>query len=732
MPRLRSIALSVATTAAFAASGFAQEHFRALDPARHPQPERMLTSYLQSIAAAQLDARRRDVAAITTKAAYEQRKQRLRAAAIRMVGGLSDERNPLNSRVTGTLERDTYRVDKVVYESRPRFYVTANLYIPKTGRAPFPAVLQPVGHSTSAKNRAFYQRIAIALVKTGFVVLTYDPIGQGERRVYWDQDLGDSKAGTTTGEHSMVGWQSLLGGESVARFRIWDGMRSIDYLLSRPEVDGSKIGVTGCSGGGTMTTYIAALDDRVKAAAPACYISDWEDQLKGTGPQDAEQQFPDQLREGLNHADWIGLAAPKPYLIVSTDQDFFPLEGARKSFNEMKRIYSLYDAAAKVEWFHEPGGHGVPEASRNAICNWMKQWLRGESGPVEHGPIRTEYEEDLNATATGQVATSLGGETASTWNRKRFAGRRPDRKPLQTPDSIAALRRHLRGEIARLTRYEPSTAPLNVQQGRAIEHDGYRIRTLTYQSDAGITIPALLCGRGENGAASEKLALYLDPRGKAAAARTGGDIAQLTKLGFTVFAPDLSGIGELEFRRHDAAPWGFPQVAWLGLMVGRPLLGIRINDVIRGLDALESLGRPRGARLTAFAQGRLGPLLLHAAVVDDRLFGIGVEQSLLSYRLAGSSPIHRNLEDTILPGVLGRYDLPDLAAALAPAPLAILNSISPVGQVLLRKEAAAEFTYAAEAYAAAGATPGLRLGLRGEEEPIAEAYPLLLEAAAKK
>ena len=691
---------------ALAASLAYAQDFNALDPARHPQPERMLSSYLQSVAASQLAARRSEVAAIRDRADYEKRKDRLRAAALRMIGGLSDERNPLNARVTGTLDRDGYRVEKVIYESRPRFYVTANLYVPKTGRAPFPAILQPVGHSTSAKNRAFYQRIAIALVKTGFVVLTYDPIGQGERRVYWDQDLGDSKAGTTTGEHSMVGWQSLLGGESVARFRIWDGMRSIDYLLSRPEVDAARIGVTGCSGGGTMTTYIAALDDRVKAAAPACYISDWEDQLQGTGPQDAEQQFPDQLREGLNHADWIGLAAPKPYLIVSTDQDFFPLEGARKSFHEMKRIYTFYDAAAKVEWFHEPGGHGVPDASRNAICGWMKQWLLGKPGPVDHGPIQTEHEEDLNATPTGQVSTSLGGETASTWNMRRFGTRLPRRPALTSPIETAALRKHLQTEIVRLTRYEPSTSPLAIQTGRALDHDGYRIQFLTYQSGPGLTIPALLCGSGS------KLALYLDPRGKAAAARPGGDIAQLVKLGYTVFAPDLSGIGELVFKRHDGAPWGFPQLAWLGLMVGRPLLGIRVNDILRGLDALESLGR-RGP-VSAFAQGRLGPVLLHAAVLDDRLAAIAVEQSLLSYRLAGASPLHRDLEDTILPGVLGRYDLPDLAASLAPRPVTIVNSVSPTGRLLLRQEAVAEYGYARHA----------RLALRGEDEPLAVAYAL--------
>ncbi|MFN7922353.1 MAG: CocE/NonD family hydrolase [Bryobacteraceae bacterium] len=692
------------------------QDFLALGAAAEPAPERMLAAYLKSAAARQLAERKAEVAAIGTKEAYERRKERMRQAALSMIGGLDDPRTPLNARVTGTLVRDGYRVEKLVYESRPRFFVTANLYVPTTGRGPFPAILHPVGHSTSAKNRAFYQKISIALVKTGFVVLIYDPIGQGERRIFWDPALGDSKVGGTTQEHSMIGWQSVLGGESVARYRIWDGMRGIDYLLTRPEVDRDKIGVTGCSGGGTLTAYIAALDDRVKAAAPACYISSWEQQLEGTGPQDAEQQFPDQLVKGLNHADWIGLAAPKPYLIVSTDQDFFPLEGARASFQEMKRIYGLYDAEAKIDWFHEPGGHGVPTASREAICTWMKQWLRGEPGAVKQPEPETEHEEDLNVTPTGQVASSLGGETASTWNMRRFASRVPARPALRTKEDATRYAASIRKKMPALTRYRASSASLDLQHTGRTEHQSFPVELLRYRSDDGLLIPAALCGTGP------KSAMYLDPRGKAAALK-GPDVAELVKLGYTVLVPDLSGIGEVAFRRYDTAPWGYPQVAWLALMTGRPLVGIRMNDIVRSVDALRELGKPADA-VVAIAQGRLGVGLLHAAAVDSRIHPI-VEQSLVSYRAAATNPIHRDLEDAVVPGVLGSYDLPDLAAAIAPRPLTIANAISPNGRLLLRAEARREYEFAAQAYRAAGAAGNLEIGLRKEGETLASAYPLL-------
>ncbi|MBL8214148.1 MAG: acetylxylan esterase [Bryobacterales bacterium] len=674
------------------------EDFKALDPSVHPTPQAMLSSYLQRIAQQQLATRRRQVETIATRDAYEARKRRIRAAALRMIGGLPDPRTPLNPRTTGTLTRDTYRVDKVVYESSPRFFVTANLYVPK-GPGPFPAVLQPVGHSVTAKNRAFYQKIAIALVRQGFVVLTYDPIGQGERRIYWDNDLGDSKVGGTTTEHSMVGWQSLLGGETVARYKIWDGIRSIDYLQSLPIVDKENIGVAGCSGGGTLTTYIAALDDRVKAAAPACYITSWEDQLQGTGPQDAEQQFPDQLLEGLDHADWIGLAAPKPYLILSTDQDFFPLEGARKTFAEMKRIYTLYDAAIKVAWFHEPGPHGVPDASRLALVNFMRRWLKGQGDPVAEPPFQTEHEEDLNATPTGMVATSLGGETASTVNVARLRALAPKR-PL-TPTAV-------RDAVLRLTRYQPSNAPLQLRRARRTPQG---VELLTFDSAEGLTIPAALATPAGQ---SRGTVLLLDPRGKAAAFGPQGDATALATAGYTVLAPDLSGIGEVAFARTPSAPWAYPQLASLALMTGKPLLGIRINDLIRAIDALKDLGALPPSGVTVIAKGKLSPVALHAAVLDPRIARVILEDALVSYAAIGASAIHRDIEDAVLPGVLASYDLPDLAAALAPRPVTLTNARSPVGRLLLRREAAAAYPSA-----------NVNAVLRREGESLLESYPTL-------
>ncbi len=185
------------------------------------------------------------------------RQKRLRERYREMLGELP-EKTPLNAMVTGTVEGDGYRIEKVIYESRPRHRVTANLYVPTTGDRPWPGVLVACGHSENAKAWDKYQAVSALMAKNGLVALCYDPICQGERH----QLLEAPRHGTTT--HTLLNVGSLFVGRSVVGYEAWDGVRSIDYLLSRPEVDGGKpVGMTGTSGGGTQTVFLMALDDRI-------------------------------------------------------------------------------------------------------------------------------------------------------------------------------------------------------------------------------------------------------------------------------------------------------------------------------------------------------------------------------------------------------------------------------------------------------------------------------------
>ncbi|MCW5978298.1 MAG: acetylxylan esterase [Bryobacteraceae bacterium] len=677
-------------------------------------PAEMLRGFLLGLADEHLAARRAAIAELKTPEQIAARQEYVRSTFLKMLGGLPDERGPLNLRRTGTLDRGDYRIDKIVFESLPNFFVTANLYVPKTGSPPYPAVLQPLGHSENGKAAAGYQSLGVGLAKNGFVVLAYDPIGQGERTIFYHEAIRGSLVGSSTREHQMVGIQSLLAGQSVARYRVWDGVRAIDALESLPEVDRERIGIAGCSGGGTLTTYLLALDQRIKVAAPACYISAWEEQIRGTGPQDAEQQFPGQLEAGINHGDFLIAFAPKPLLICSTTDDFFPIEGSTRTLVEMKRIYEALGAPGKVDRYVGPGGHGMRQDTREAIYSWMNHWLRGAPRqPVAEPAHKVEYDEDLYATATGKVATSLGGETASTWNIKSFAGIRPAALPAA----------ELREAVTKLTRYQKPAGALNIRSQSRSTGVGKEIEYLVYDSEPGRYAPALLC-LPSSGSGAKQAILYVDQGGKEAGFASNGDARALCEAGHPVLAVDLAGLGETGSEKGGYSPewFGGDNLTWMALMDGRTLTGLRMGDIVRGLDVLAERGL-LGAGVLGVARGTAGVGLLHAAAIDSRLSGLLLDEPLVSWRAIAETPVHRRIFDAVVPGVLGVYDLADLAAAIAPRPVSLLNVRSPLGDRLLLAEARKPYETASRAYRAANAEGAFRVGLRRFGEPLAQTLP---------
>lgn len=290
--------------------------------------------YFCNIAFEQLDEREKDISSLKSKEDWIKRQELVRDKLLKLIGPFP-EKTPLNARVTGALKREDYRVEKVIFESIPGYYVTAALFIPEKINGKAPAILNAIGHSTQSFRRDIYQHVIINLVKKGFVVLSYDQIGQGERLQYYDEELGKSRLQSTS-EHSYPGGQCFISGYSPAKYFIWDGIRGIDYLLTRKEVDPDRIGMTGLSGGGTSTAFTAAIDDRILAAAPTCFITNYKYLFKSRGPQDAEQNLYHFISEGLDHADLIELRAPKPTLIVSTIRDFSVFRVLERLFGKQK------------------------------------------------------------------------------------------------------------------------------------------------------------------------------------------------------------------------------------------------------------------------------------------------------------------------------------------------------------------------------------------------------------
>jgi cephalosporin-C deacetylase-like acetyl esterase len=663
-------------------------------------PGQQLTRYLTAIGQKQLEERRREVAQIKTREQAEQRRKAVREKLLRLMGGLPDYRGPLNVKHYGTLDRGDYRIEKIAYESMAGFHVTANVYVPARGSGPFPAVLMPVGHGRDGK--AGSRTVATGLVLKGFIALAYDPPGQGERLQYWDPAAGASRVGGPTDEHSHANGHTMLIGDNVARYFIWDGMRGIDYLLTRKDVDPKRIGCTGCSGGGTITTYIAALDDRVAAAAPACYTNSWEELLPARGPQDAEQTFVNFLSEGLNFGDYALLFAPKPWLIVSTIEDFFPLEGARQTYEEARRFYRLYGAQDRIAWHVGPGPHGTPQPSREAIYAWFIKWLKNGQGDEGEPAVKPEAPQNLLVTATGQVNTALGSETIHTLNRKRAADL--IRKSAPEPARLAA-------EVRRLAvvGVQPGGAPPPVTVHRSVSRPGYRIDILSLESEPGIRLPGLLL-TPEGGAAKPAI-LVADSRARQETAAPGGDLENLAKAGYIVLALQLRGLPETPPARSGAS-WGGYGASFRAYVVGKTLPGMRIEDVLRAVDYLASRPDVDRAKIAAFGQGAQGVPVLHAALLDPRIGRVVLQETPAMYRMAVEEALHRNLYEVAIPGVLRSYDLDDIVLRLSPRAVTLIDPVDQLGDPARMDELRKQF----------GAAGHVRLESRGGR-PLSGYFP---------
>src|SRR5438093_1630587 len=683
----------------------------------------MLPNYLNRIAISLLEQRKRTVSQISAAAEVARRKAYIRERMLSALGGLP-ERTPLNPRVVGVLDRDGYRVEKVIFESQPQFYVTGNLYVPKSGQPPYPAVLFPLGHERGGKPNPDWQHVLVSLARRGFVAFTWDTLGQGERAQFYDTDLEASKLGETgyTTEHTMIGAQCLLAGDNIARYTIWDGIRALDSLLSRREVDATRGACTGNSGGGTHTAYLSALDDRMGVAAPSCFITSWQRLLESIGPQDAEQCLPPFLKDGLDHADFIYAFAPKPYIILSAIRDFFSISGARETYAETGHLYSLLEEPQKLAMFEADNTHGFSLPRRLAAYNWLSRWLKGSEDLAPEQEVKVEDEEVLRCTPSGQVATSLGGETVFSLNTKRVEQNKPQHVPLINATAVSANRTEMQRGVRRLIAFEPGTSPLNVKPFGQIEGDGYVMEKFIYESEPGIIVPAVLFVP-KTSEGRKPAVVYVNDRGKSAGASEGA-VNQLVKRGFVVLAMDMRGCGETRPPQNPDESnetyryFGQYDSAMRALLVGKTLVGMRAEDISRGVDLLASRPEVDAARIYGFGVGPGALTLLHEAVLDERLKVLALVGILDSYESVTTHRIHRNIYESLVPGALKVYDLRDLVAAIAPRPVWIVDAVDPLGKRVQTEEVRKEYARSLEAFKALGAPMAIHLKSRKPNEGI--------------
>ena len=650
----------------------------------------------------------------------------VRETFTQLLGGLP-ERTPLNPRRVGTLCRDGYSVEKILFESRPNFCVSANLYLPAGRRAPAPAVLIPCGHAREGKAYPEYQRLAQALVKQGFIALIYDPLGQGERSQYWDYPKGDSRIGLCCPEHEYAGTQSLLVGVNLAAYRIWDGMRALDYLCTRDEVDVTRLGCTGCSGGGTLTTYLFALDERIRAAMPVCYVTSREAWLATGMIADAEQVQDHAIERGIDHSDLLIAGAPRAIRIGAASRDFFPIEGTRRAMDELKRMYALLDAEVALDLFVAEGEHGYSQPLREAACQWFHLWLgekgtrnlfceapEGEKVPgtfFPEPPTEPEAAEELWCAPDGQVNT-LGSRTVFCFTRERALTLPPAPPELASRGEAEEWQGELRSRLRELLNVPAGPGAPRCDQLGVLYRGKCGIEQLTFQSERGITIPALLFVPDREPQKWPGI-VYVHEAGKEAEAGPTGTIQMLAGEGNVVLALDVRGIGEAH--SIGAIPGDYAFMGTDGYhfyqygMLGHTLFGRRVHDVLRALALLAERPEVDADRLSIVGQGSGGLLALFAAALDGRVATAVCCQSLLAYRDIAAHEFHSWRPPDFVSGILPVCDLSEVAACVAPRRLVLAGPVDHMRRRVSQSDAEAAYAFAQRIYELFGAEENLVL-----------------------
>lgn len=599
-------------------------------------------------------------AKVKTKADAEAYVREVRAACAACFGTLP-AKTPLNAKTTGKLERDAYTVEKVTFESRPGFVVTANLYVPKGAKGKRPGVVGSCGHSTTGKAEPAYQSFAQGLARMGYVALIFDPIGQGERLQYAHLPKGP-RPGIGVGEHLLAGNQQFLVGEFFGAWRAWDGIRSLDYLLSREEVDPKHVGITGNSGGGTMTTWLCALDDRWTMAAPACFVSTFRRNFENELPQDTEQCPPGALAAGLDHSDFLACMAPKPVAILAQEKDFFDVRGAEESLARLKPLYKLLGAEDNVSLHVGPTGHGFSVENREAMYRWFNR-ATGISDAKTEPKLTIEKDEDLWAAPGGKVS-ELKSRTVWSFTRDRAE---TVAKRKKAPDLSRAV-------SAALKLPERAGAPeyrvLRPVSGRKYP----KVHATTYVVETEAPAVAVVYRLGDEAhlarptKSDAPAILYVSHQSADAELRDEPLLAELVKAepGAAFYACDVRGIGE---SRPDTCgtnqflnPYGSDYFhAIHGLMLNRPYAGQKAHDVLRVLDWLADIGH-KEVHLVAKGWGAIPATF--AALLHTSVTRVTLKNALSSFAAVAESEVYGWPLSCFVPNALATFDLPDCYAAL--------------------------------------------------------------------
>ncbi len=581
------------------------------------------------------------------------------------------ERTPLNAKITGKLEYEKYTIEKLIFESQPGFYVTANLYVPKGREFPVPGVVFPLGHSDVGKSRDNYHMSGLGLVLKGYVVLVYDPIGQGERSEYINED-NDWLVHVGVDQHWYVGRPAFLANWTLSGLRTWDGIRAVDYLVSRPEVDGNKLAAVGCSGGGQMALLITAVDERIKVCAASHPGGPMENAYL-TG-----KRLPDK--------EIYSLIPPRPLrIIVGIESLEEPRH--REYLEDMQLFYEGLRAGKQTaEIDVVPGPHSMNRSNRESAYEWLNKWFDKEKEGKAEDDLKVEKEEDLWSTESGNALASLGSETGQTLNAKRA------RQIYNSNKDFNVLKENIAERIGLYNSGDASLLKVKTYDLNGIQD--LTVEKLSFESEEDVIIPSLLI-KPQKIKSDSPIYFYVSENGKPIGYQSPNLPFLLAKEGYIVFAVDVRGTGETsptpsfssnQFTGYTPMLRVHDDLAIQSSEFGQTTLGMRTRDIIRGIDFIKSREDLSNRRIITIGEGLGGLWTLVAAVYDERINNIVTVGTLPSYMPLLENKYYNNVWGYFwVPGALKDFDIPDLAALNASKQQLWIDPVNELGNTSLEK-----------------------------------------------
>ncbi len=602
--------------------------------------------------------------ALKTPADIQARQARMRDLFIESLGGLPPSDTPLNPRIIGTVECNGFRIERIIFESRPKTFVTANLYIPDDVSAPRGTVLFLCGHHMEAKHVGEYQRVIRHLVQVGLVVMAQDPVGQGERFSYWDSDSKSTTLSWGTGEHDYAGSQCLPVGDALARYFVHDAMRGIDYLCTRPEVDPARIGVTGNSGGGTQSSLMMVCDPRLAAAAPCTFVMDRQSYMYTGGAQDAEQIWPRMTGFGFDHEDILLMMCPKPVRVLAVKYDFFPIEGTRRSVERAKRRWEVFGAPGLIDLVEDDTDHWFTPKLATAAAEFFSLHLLDEKRTPDSSAVQALESQKLWCTASGQVRGEVeGARFVFEENLDRLAEIQSQRESLPDTERKAKALAWLKDRVFK----DRVPCEQNPRRYAGTEIEGIQMQAWLWWSQEGLFNHAFVFRPTQLDGQALPATIAIWDGGTTSLGPHEDWIKETCASGRAVMVLDTSGTGQLVPNPLNSCPvhefYGVlhkfnDDLLWLDDC----LAALRTYDVTRAVDVLLSIPGLSAEDIRLYAHGRLGVYGQLAVFVDERIMGLEVVDGMGSYAdWVGSRQYdHHDIRSIVFPGILKYLDLPDL------------------------------------------------------------------------